>query len=93
MKCKTTLVKFMTEEELINMLVKIKNFRNPNTGKYHHAYRTNGGMAWSRAEYGFRLSNLDYVDVLLSKSGYVRYCGCSEAVLDMMKYRFGFVEE
>lgn len=91
---KTTLIKFMSKEELIKMLVQIKNFRNPITGKYHHSYRRYGDNdGWNLAEYRFRLENLDFVDVLLCGEGYVRYTGCSGVVLDMMERRFGFVEE
>ena len=87
-----TLIKFMTKEELVNMLVQIKNFRNPMTGKYHKKYVTDGNK-WSMAEHSFRLENLDFVDALICEEGYVRYTGKSQVVLEMMKERFGFVEE
>ena len=90
----TTLVKFMTEEELVKMLVQIKNFKNPVTKKHHHCYQRNPlSNKWNLAEYSFKLKNLDFVDVLICGEGYVRYSGCSEEVLQMMKCRFGFVEE
>lgn len=93
---RTSLIKFMTKEELVQMLVQIKNFRNPKTGKFHHCYKTyeaHMNNKWNRAEYKFNLNNLDFVDVLIVGDGYVRYYGCCGEVLDMMKYRFGFTEE
>ena len=35
-----TLIKFMTKEELVDMLTQIKNFKNPYTHKAHHGYKT-----------------------------------------------------
>lgn len=93
---KTTVIKFMTKEELVNMLVQIKNFRNPNTGKYHHKFKTSEecwANKWNRAEYKFNMNNLDFADVLICGEGYVRYYGRCFEVLDMMIRRFGFVEE
>lgn len=95
-KCSTSLVKFMTKEELVNMLVQIKNFRNPVTLKYHHPYKTieeNWANKWKRAEYNFNMKNLDFVDVLVAGEGYVRYYGGNDLTKDMLKERFGFIEE
>lgn len=93
---RTSLVRFMTKEELVNMLVQTKNFRNPVTGKRHHKCQTAEeawANKWNRAEYRFNLKKLDFVDVLICGEGYVRYYGQTAEVLDMMKERFGFVEE
>lgn len=91
-----SLIKFMTEEELVNMLVQIKNFRNPVTGKRHHKCYTveeHWKNRWNVPEHKFNMKNLDFVDTLICGEGYVRYYGTNEEVLVMMKERFGFVEE
>jgi hypothetical protein len=94
---KTTLVKFMTREELVSMLVQIKNFKNPDTGKYHHAFKTceqHWADRWNCARYRFNMKNLDYVDALVyDDGGYVRYTGCAYEPLMMLKHEFGFREE
>lgn len=93
----TTYVKFMTKEELVNMLVQIKNFRNPNTGKFHHGFMKTEDHwmdRWSCAKYRFNMNNLDFVDALTyDDGGYVRYHGASEEVFEMLKTKFGFREE
>ena len=92
----TTMIKFMKKEELVNMLVQIKNFKNPRTGKFHHKFQTQRGHItnkWNLAEYRFNMKNLDFVDVLVCGEGYVRYYGWSSEVLEMLKERFGFEEE
>ena len=90
----TTLVKFMTKEELVEMLVQIKNFKHPVTRKWHHKFKTTEECwadPWNRAKYKFRMDNLDFVDALINDDGgYVRYTGASEEVLDMLKVKFGF---
>ena len=91
-----TLIKFMNKEELVDMIIQIKNFRNPNTGAFHHKYRTCQEKIddkYRMAKHRFNISNLDYVDILLLDEGYVRYRGCSEIVLSMLKCKFGFSEE
>lgn len=96
MKRNLSVIKFMKKEELVDMLVQIKNFRNPNTGKHFKKYQTcqdHWTNPWNRAEYRFNLKNLDFVDVLICGEGYVRYYGGNEDVLDMMRKRFGFVDE
>lgn len=97
MKKTVTLIKFMTKEELVNMLVQIKNFRNPATGKYHHGFRTDEQCwsdKWVRAKYRFNMNNLDFIDPLIhDEGGYVRYSGASTEVLEMLIEEFGFNEE
>lgn len=93
---KRVVIKFMKKEELVKMLVQIKNFRNPNTGKYHHKYKTHEEHMqneWNLAEYRFNMKNLDFVDVLICGEGYVRYYSKQPEVMDMMIERFGFEEE
>jgi hypothetical protein len=92
----TTMIKFMTKEELVKMLVQIKNFRNPYTHKAHHNYKTceeSWADPWNRAKYKFNMNNLDFADVLVCGEGYVRYCGRSYEVLEMLEEKFGFEEE
>jgi hypothetical protein len=98
MKNAVTLIKFMTKEELVNMLIQIKNFRNPVTKKRHHGYVTGDEIfkdKWHRAKHKFNMNNLDYVDALIFEDGgYVRYHGACDEVLDMLKVKFGFeIEE
>lgn len=96
MKKVTTVIKFMKEKDLVDMLVRIRNWKNPNTRKYLRKYRTcdeHWANEWNCAEYKFNMKNLDFVDVLICGEGYVRYSGCSDEVLDMMRERFGFVDE
>jgi hypothetical protein len=97
MKKTVTLVKFMTKEELVNMLIQIKNFINPVTKKRHHCYRTADQCLddkWHRAKYKFNMNNLDYVDALIyEEGGYVRYTTWCKEVIDMLKTEFGFEEE
>jgi hypothetical protein len=97
MKKVVTLVKFMKQEELVDMLTQIRNFKNPNTGRMHHGYRSNEvslNDEWNRAKYRFNMNNLDYLDPLMNEEGgYVRYRGCSEEVLAMLRIKFGFEEE
>ena len=92
-----TLIRFMTKEELVDMLVQVKNFKNPVTGKYHHGFKSaEQSLAdqWNRAKYRFNMDNLDFVDALINDDGgYVRYHGASEEVLDMLRIKFGFEEE
>lgn len=93
----TTMIKFMTKEELVNMLVQIKNFRNPSTHKFHHGFKTAEECwadKWNQAKYAFNMNNLDFVDPLIyDEGGYVRYCGRRADVLQMLKEEFGFEEE
>lgn len=96
MKKVTTVIKFMKEKDLVDMLVRIRNWRNPNTKKYLKKYcsaEKHWENEWNLAEYKFNMRNLDFVDVLICGEGYVRYFGCSDEVLDMMRERFGFVDE
>lgn len=92
-----SLIKFMTKEELVNILVQIRNFKNPRTGKFLKKYKTveeHWANKWNLAEYKFNMKNLDFVDVLICGEGYVRYYYKRDGeVSDMMKERFGFVEE
>ena len=94
---KVTMVRFMTKEELVDMMIQLRNFVNPNTRKRHHRCRTAEECwadPWNRARYGFNMNNLDYVDALiLPDGGYVRYYGAADDVLDMLKIKFGFEEE
>lgn len=93
---KNSVIKFMKKEELVNMLIQIKNFRNPNTKKFLKKFKTceeSLANPWTYAEYRFNLKNLDYEDALICGEGYVRYYGKSEEVLEMMRKRFGFVDE
>lgn len=93
----TTYIKFMTKEELVNMLIQIKNFKNPITKKHHHKYKTceeNWSDRWNRAKYRFNMNNLDFVDALIYENGgYVRYHGACEEVFEMLRIEFGFREE
>lgn len=92
-----SLIKFVTKEELVNMLIQIRNFRNPNTGKHYKKYKTwqeHMDNKWGRAEHYFQMRNLDFVDVLICGEGYVRYYyNKSTETVDMLKLRFGFLEE
>ena len=97
MKKAITLIKFMTKEELVNMLVQIKNFRHPTLHKRCHGYKTGDGAfkdKWRVAKHKFNMNNLDYVDALVFEDGgYVRYDSAVDEVLDMLKEKFGFEEE
>ena len=89
-----TMIKFMKKEELVDMIVQIKNFKHPVTHKAHHRYVTGDDAyldKWNRAKYRFNMNNLDFVDPLMNdEGGYVRYHGASSEVLDMLKEVFGF---
>lgn len=92
-----TMVKFMNKEELVNMLIQIKNFRNPTTGRYYRKYNTaeeSWADRWTWAKSCFNMNNLDFVDPLINPDGgYVRYTGRSYKVVEMLKEEFGFREE
>lgn len=91
-----SVIKFMKKDELVGMLVQIKNFKNPVTRKFHHKFQTcedHWVNQWTLAEHHFNMKNLDFVDVLICGEGYVRYYGRNERVFEMMRERFGFVDE
>lgn len=92
-----SVIKFMKKEELIEMLVKIRNWKHPDTKRFLKKYRTCEecwANEWTLAEYKFNMKNLDFVDVLICNEGYVRYYYSKRTcAVDMLIERFGFIEE
>jgi hypothetical protein len=88
-----TLIKFMTKEELIKMMSSIKNFKY--NGRCIKPYGHYNEPNWvTRAKHTFKISRVDYVDVLLVGEGYVRYDSRKDSIIyDMLTELYGFVEE
>ena len=104
-----TYVKFMTREELINMLTEIHRFnmitrdgrkltmdnRVSNSRPVYEDYKT--GTICYRAT-AFKLNAFDYLDCLTSGEGYVRYSSFKYGKKDsaqgkILIERYGFKEE
>ena len=95
-----SLVKFMTKEELVNMVSYIMDYNNEQANKYDsfaEAYCIGGDewREWASLHRSFKLERLDYEDVFLFEDGgYVRYnAGFMEYFAELLKKKFGFVEE
>lgn len=72
-----TFIKFMTKEELISFITDVHNFKiKTKDGRVLKSHRT-----YVKSYQGFfdpvniKLCSLDYLDVLMEGSGYVRYHG------------------